>query len=266
MIAMPRLGLGTWPMKGAECQHAVASALALGYRHLDTAEMYGNEEAVGAAINASGIARENIFLTTKVWNDKTEGQSFRRAFDGCLKRLAQPYVDLLLIHWPSAAMQLESILEAMAGLREEGLAKAVGVANFPPALLTRAVAARILPIAALQVEHHVYLDQSRLLALCAEHGIMLTSYTPLAKGRVTEDPAIQRIAARHGASCGQVALAYLLAMPGVAAIPKAASAARQQENLDSQRLALTAEDRAALAALANGTRIVNPGYVRDWNA
>ncbi|MBX6742884.1 MAG: aldo/keto reductase [Acetobacteraceae bacterium] len=266
LTRMPRLGLGTWPMQGAECQAAVESALGLGYRHIDTAEMYGNEEAVGAAIKASGIPRGEIYLTTKVWWDKPRGDAIRRAFEGSLHRLAQPYVDLLLIHWPSPQLDLPDALRTLARLREEGLARAVGVANFPLGLLRRAVESGIAPIACLQVEHHVFLSQRRLLDYTQPRGIVLTSYTPVAKGEVAKDPVIQHIAAKHGAMPGQVALAWLLSMPGVAAIPKSASPARQRENLEAVKLALDAEDLAALAALPKDRRLVNPGFAPDWNA
>ncbi len=266
LTRMPRLGFGTWPMKGAECQAAVESAIGLGYRHIDTAEMYGNEEPVGAALNASGVKRSELYLTTKVWWDKPDGASFRRAFDACLKRLGQDYVDLLLVHWPSPQLDLPSVLKAQAAVRDAGLARAVGVANFPLGLLKRAVEAEIVPIAALQVEHHVYLDQQRLLDYVTPRQIVLTSYTPVAKGVVLEDKVIQGIAAKHGATPAQVALAYLLSKPGVAAIPKAQSPARQQENLDAVKLVLDAADQAALAALPKGNRMVSPGFAPDWAA
>ena len=263
---MPRLGLGTWPMQGAECQAAVETAVGLGYRHIDTAEMYGNEAAVGAAIAASGVPRGEVYLTTKLWHDRPDGDSFRRGFDASLKRLAQPYVDLLLVHWPSPRLDLEGVLRAQAAILAEGRAKAVGVANFPLGLLTHAVEAGIAPIAALQVEHHVYLGQPRLLAYAQAQAIVLTSYTPVAKGTVLQDAVVRRIAAKHGATPGQVALAWLLAMPGVAAIPKAASAARQAENLAAAALRLDAEDIAALTDLPKDRRMVDPGFAPDWNA
>ena len=266
LTRMPLLGFGTWPMRGAECQRAVESALALGYRHVDTAEMYGNEAEVGAALKACGLPREQIYLTTKVWCDKPKGEQIRRAAEDSLRRLGQPYLDLYLIHWPSPALDLPDALRALARLREEGLARAVGVANFPLGLLRRAVEAEIAPIACLQVEHHVFLGQARLLALCQAHGIVLTSYTPLAKGEVTRDPVVRRIAARHDATPGQVALAYLLAMPGVAAIPKAASPARQRENLVAAALRPDAEDIAALDALPKDRRLVDPDIAPDWEA
>ena len=265
-MAMPAIGLGTWPMKGAECQAAVESALALGYRHIDTAEMYGNEDAVGAALRAAGVPRGDIFLTTKVWWDKPDGASFRAAALACLDRLAQPHVDLLLVHWPSPELDLPSVLEALAKLHAEGRAKAVGVSNFPPGLLRRALALNIAPLACLQVEHHALLDQSKLLAITEPAGMVLTSYTPLGKGEVANHPAVQAIAARHGATGGQVALAYILGKGRVAAVPKAASAARQKENLGALALRLTAEDVTALDALPKDRRFVNPAFAPDWNA
>jgi 2,5-diketo-D-gluconate reductase B len=266
LTRMPRLGFGTWPMRGAECQRAVESAIDLGYRHVDTAEMYGNEEAVGAALAAGGVPRDEIYLTTKVWNDKPRGVEIRAAAEASLRRLGQPYVDLYLIHWPSPQLDLPDALRMLARLREEGLARAVGVANFPPGLLRQAVELNIVPIACLQVEHHVYLGQQRLLDYCRPHGIVLTSYTPVAKGEVARDATILGIARKHGASPAQVALAWLLAMPNVAAIPKAAAPDRQRENLEAATLALDAADLAALAALPKERRMVDPDIAPDWNA
>jgi 2,5-diketo-D-gluconate reductase B len=266
LTRMPALGFGTWPMRGAECQAAVESALALGYRHLDTAEMYGNEEAVGAALRAAALPREAVYLTTKVWTDKPSGPQIRRAAEDSLRRLGQSHVDLYLIHWPSPQLDLPDALRALARLQEDGLARAVGLANFPPGLLRRAAEAEIVPIACLQVEHHVFLGQQRLLEACRARGIVLTSYTPLAKGEVADDPTIRRIAAKHGATPGQVALAWLLAMPGVAAIPKAVSPARQRENLQAAALRLDAGDIKAIAALPKNRRLVDPDIAPDWEA
>ena len=266
LISVPALGLGTWPMKGGDCQEAVEAALGMGYRHIDTAEMYGNEDAVGAAINLAGVPRGEIFLTTKIWNDKTEGASFRAAFEESLSRLRQPYVDLLLVHWPSPEMDLPSILTALARIRENNLARAVGVSNFPPGLLKRALDLEIAPLACLQVEHHVLLDQSRLLAITEPRGMVLTSYTPLATGEAAAEPVVQRIAQRLGATGAQVALAWLLSKPLVAAIPKARSPAREMENLGAVRLKLSAEDIAAIDALPKNRRLVNPGMAPDWDS
>ncbi|WPB86260.1 aldo/keto reductase [Sediminicoccus rosea] len=265
-LAMPALGLGTWPLRGRDCEAAVESALGLGYRHIDTAEMYGNEEAVGAAIAASGIARGEIFLTTKIWYDKPDGASFRAAFAASLERLRQPHVDLLLVHWPSPALNLPSVLTALAHLHAEGLARAVGVSNFPGALLRQALALDIAPIACLQVEQHAMLGQQALLDITQPAGIVMTSYTPLGKGEVLEHPVLTGIAARHGATPAQVALAWLLSKKLVAAVPKAASAARQAENLAAAKLRLSEADLAAIAALPKNRRFVNPAFAPAWDS
>jgi 2,5-diketo-D-gluconate reductase B len=262
-MKMPRIGLGTWPMKGAECQAAVESALALGYRHVDTAEMYGNEDAVGAGIAATALPREEVFLTTKIWWDKPNGDAIRRAFDASLARLATPYVDLLLIHWPSPELDLRSALAALAAIRAEGRARNIGVSNFPPRLLQRAIAEGV-NLACLQVECHLMLDQSKLLGICRAAGMGLTAYSPLAKGANLDLPAVRQVAAKHGATLAQVALAWLLAQDGVAMVPKAASPARQRENLGAVALRLDAADLAALAALPKDRRFVNPAFAPDW--
>jgi len=263
-MRMPRLGLGTWPMKGAECQAAVESAISLGYRHIDTAEMYGNEDAVGAGLKASGLPRDQLFVTTKVWNDKPNGDAIRRAFDASLARLATPYVDLFLIHWPSPALDLPDALRTLAGLRAEGRAKSIGVSNFPPKLLQRAID-QGAGLACLQVEFHVFLDQSKLLGITHAAGMGLTAYSPVAKGANLDIPVLRGIAGKHGATPAQVALAWLLAQPGVAMVPKAASRERQAENLAAAGLRLDADDMAAIAALPKDRRFVNPaGLAPDW--
>jgi 2,5-diketo-D-gluconate reductase B len=262
-MRMPRLGLGTWPMKGAECRAAVESALSLGYRHVDTAEMYGNEDAVGAGIAGSGLPRAEVFVTTKIWWDKPDGAAIRRAFDASLKRLATPYVDLLLIHWPSPELDLPDALRGLAAIRADGLATSIGVSNFPPKLLQRAIAEGV-NLACLQVEFHLMLDQSKLLGLCRGAGMGLTAYSPLAKGANLDLPPIRQVAAKHGATPAQVALAWLLAQDGVAMVPKAAAPQRQKENLGALDLRLDAADLAALAALPKDRRFVNPGFGPDW--
>lgn len=265
-LAIPRLGLGTWPMKGAEAERAVAGAIGLGYRHIDTAAMYANEEAVGAGIRAAGVAREEIFLTTKVWWTELAPDALRASAEASLKRLGTPYVDLLHIHWPARGMDLPAALGALAQLQRDGLARAVGVCNFPPGLLRRALESGIAPIACLQVECSVYLWQDRLVDLCRAHGLALTAYSPIAKGQVNEDPVIQAIARKHGATPVQVAIAWLLAQDGLVAIPKSARPEGQRENLAAAALKLDAEDLAAIGALPKDRRLVNPEFAPDWVA
>ncbi len=262
---MPKLGLGTWPMKGAECQGAVEAAIALGYRHIDTAEMYGNEEEVGAGIAASGQPRDSLFVTTKVWWDHLTPDGIRAACEASLAKLKLDHVDLYHIHWPSPDIDLDAALGAMARLKEEGRAKAIGVCNFPAGLLRKALATGA-PIACVQVEHHIYLTQERLLAVTREAGIPLTSYSPTAKAAGESDPVMQGIARKHGCTPTQAALAWLLEMEGVSAIPKAATAKNQRANLEAVSVHLDDEDRRAIAALPKDKRIVNPGFHPDWNA
>jgi 2,5-diketo-D-gluconate reductase B len=264
LLRMPKLGLGTWPMKGAECQAAVEGAIGLGYRHIDTAEMYGNEEAVGAAIAAAGLPRDELFVTTKVWHDKLTPDGIRGGLVASLARLGLDHVDLFHIHWPNPAMDLDACLHALEAARSAGLARAVGVCNFPPKLFRRAIQAGIAPIACLQVEHHLYLDQAALLELTRAHGIAFTCYSPTTKNAVADDPAVRRIAQKHGATPVQVALAWVLRHPHVAAIPKAAGALNQGANLGALALRLDAEDLAAIAALPKNRRLVNPAFAPDW--
>jgi 2,5-diketo-D-gluconate reductase B len=262
-LAMPVLGLGTWPMKGDDCAKAVAAALATGYRHIDTAEMYGNEEAVGAGIRASGVPRADIHLTTKVWWEHLEPRALRAAFDASLQRLGTDYVDLFLIHWPASGMDLGAALDTMMMLREGGFARAIGVSNFTVALMQEAV--RRAPIACNQVEYHLMLGQAKVLEFARAHGIAVTAYAPVARGLFSNDATVAAIAGKHGASAEQVALAWLLAQDGVAAIPKAAKPENQRANLAALDLELSPEDIAALDALPKERRQVNPSFAPAWD-
>ena len=266
LLTIPRIGLGTWQLRGAEASAAVEGAIGLGYRHIDTAAMYGNEEAVGAGIAASGIRREEIFLTTKVWWTELAPDALRASAEASLKRLGTPYADLIHIHWPAKGMDLAASLTALAKLRTDGLARAIGVCNFPPGLLKQALDLRIAPIACLQVECHVYLWQEKLAALCRQHELALTAYSPIAKAQVNDDPVMQGIAKKHGATPVQVAIAWLLAQPNLVAIPKSGRAQGQKENLAAASLTLDAGDMAAIGALPKDRRLVNPDFAPDWAA
>jgi 2,5-diketo-D-gluconate reductase B len=265
-VRMPALGLGTWPMQGAAGQRAVETALRLGYRHIDTAEMYGNEAEIGPALAASGLKRGEVFVATKVWLDHLTPSGIRAACEASLKRLRLDYADLYLIHWPSPHMDLAACLGAMRRLKEEGLARAVGVCNFPPGLLRRALETEPAAVSCLQVEHHVYLSQARLLEITRPRGIPLVSYAPTAKGRAEGDPLLRRIADKHGCTPTQAALAWLLGQELVAAIPKASGEAHQRANLAAPAIRLDAADRAAIDALPKDRRLVDPGFALDWNA
>src|SRR5450631_1517056 len=264
-ITMPRLGLGTFRMQGEVCRAAVESALGLSYRHIDTAEMYGNEDAIGAAIAASGVARKDLHVTTKVWNENLAPDAMRRAFDASLKKLRLEQGDLYLVHWPAKIMNLPMMFETLMKLKAEGRTRAIGVANFNIALLKTVVEEIKVPIACNQVEYHVMLDQTPLRRYMLAKSIPLVAYCPLAQGRAASDPTLMAIGRKHGASAAQVALKWLLDQDGVAAIPKAARAESQKANLDALHVTLDEEDRRVIAGLPKDKRCVNPGFSPDWD-
>lgn len=264
-IRLPRLGFGTFLMTGDACRVATESALSLGYRHIDTAEMYANEDAVGDAIANSGIKRSDLHVTTKVWHENLEPDALKRAFDASLKKLKLDFVDLYLIHWPSKSMDLPRTLETLMRLRDEGRTRAIGVANFTLPLLKAAIETVGAPIACNQVEYHTFLDQSVLLKYLGAKGVPLVAYAPLAKGTAADSPELQAIGRKHGVSAAQIAIAWLLEQKNVAAIPKAQSPASQQANLDALAVKLDDEDRRAIAALPKNGRRVNPAFAPAWD-
>lgn len=261
----PKLGLGTYQMTGAACQAAIESALVLGYRHIDTGQMYGNEVAVGAGIAASGIPREEIFLTGKVCHALATPEQARVSLDESLARLRTEYLDLCLLHWPRAGLDIPGVLEMLMGAQRDGKARRIGVANFPLRLLRMAVEDVGAPIFCDQVEYHVLLDQTPILTYMRAHDMMLVAHVPLARGLLPEHPALRGIAARHGATAAQVALKWLLDQDNVAAIPKAARLASQRENLAAFNLTLDDEDRAIIAALPKDQRVVDPPFAPHWD-
>ena len=264
-LRIPRLGLGTYRMQGEVCRAAVESALALGYRHIDTAEMYGNEEAIGAAIASSGVKRGELHVTTKVWNENLAPDATRRAFDSSLKKLRLDAIDLYLVHWPKPGMHLPSMFETLMKLKEEGRTRAIGVANFNVALLRTVVDELEAPIACNQIEYHVMLDQAKVKAWLDAKGIPLVAYCPLVQGRAASDEALIAIGRKHNASAAQVALKWLLDQPGVAVIPKASRRESQQANLAAPNVRLDDDDRRAIAGLPKNRRCVTPAFAPAWD-
>ncbi|MHC8296321.1 aldo/keto reductase [Pseudomonas sp. LB3P58] len=265
-LNMPKLGLGTWPMLGEECTRAVEQALALGYRHIDTAAAYNNEDAVGQALVNSPTPRDQIHVTTKVWWDQLQPDAMRHSMDRSLKALRSDYVDLFMIHWPTTDWDLSRTIETLVSFKEQGLARNIGVANFPLPLLRKVVEELGTPLSAIQVEYHVLLGQNALLDYARQHDLALTAYTPLARNKVSDIPHIQQIAAKHGVLPTQVALKWLLDQPNVAAIPKASSQANQLANLAALEVNLDDEDRALIAGLSKRERQVNPDFAPVWDA
>lgn len=267
-LHLPKVGLGTWRLLGDDCVRIVGQALDLGYRHLDTATAYGNEAEVGKALAQTSIPRERLHVTTKVWWDQLEPSAMRQSLDASRKALGDDCLDLFLIHWPGneqAGWSLERSIETLVALRDEGKARQIGVANFNLAQLKRAVLELGAPLSVLQVEYHALLGQQTLLNFTREQGMVLTAYTPLARGKAGETEVVQRIAEKHGVLPNQVSLAWLLEQDNVAAIPKSASRANQQANLDALKVRLDDEDRAAIAGLAKDVRIVNPDFAPLWD-
>jgi 2,5-diketo-D-gluconate reductase B len=264
-LRMPKLGLGTWRLKDEAAREAVERALSLGYRHIDTAEMYGNEKEVGAAIAGARLPRDDIHLTTKVWWEHLTPDGITVALEASLKRLQTDHVDLYLIHWPSPDMDLPAALMTLVRLQEQGLTRAIGVSNFPVALLKRAVEEIGAPIAVNQVEYHVLLGQGAVLDYARAHDVAVTAYCPLAQGKLADHEELGVIARKHGATPAQIALKWLLDQPGVAAIPKAARRESQIANLEAMKLELDDADRAAIAMLPKAQRMVNPGFAPAWD-
>ncbi len=259
---IPQLGFGTWPMKGAECQRAVEAALQVGYRHLDTAQMYENEEAVGAGLRASGLDRDQVFLTTKIWPDHFQADAFRRAVDQRLEKLGVDAVDLLLLHWPSRDVPLAETIGVLNEAHRQGKARAIGISNFTVALIDEAVALSDAPLAVNQVEFHPFLDQRPVLEACRRHGLGVTAYCPIAKGKVNDNPVIQRIADAHNCTPVQVTLRWIL-QQGVIAIPKSATPERIKANFEAETIDLKADEMAAISGLHEpGGRMVN--MYADW--
>ena len=258
---VPALGLGTWELRGDAGVAAVERALARGSRHLDTAQGYDNEAQVGLGLRRSGVARDDVFLTTKVRPRHFRRDDLLRSTEASLAALGVDVVDLLLLHWPNREVPLEETLGALHEARARGLARHVGVSNFAPSLVRRAVAAG--PTLTNQVEYHPFLAQTTLLSLAEELDLLVTAYSPVARGRVRQDPTLREIGERHGKSAGQVALRWLLQQPRVVAIPKAASPANQAANLDVFDFALDDEEMRRVFALARGERLVDDPSV-DW--
>jgi 2,5-diketo-D-gluconate reductase B len=262
-VEIPKLGFGTWQITGRDCELAVRDALELGYRHIDTARAYGNEDRVGQGLHDSGLNRDEVFLTTKLWYTELTATGVHDQIEQSLRDLKTEYIDLLLVHWPNPRVDLRETFGAMLEACEAGRVRHVGVANFPSALLREAL--ERAPVICDQVEYHPYLAQPALLELAGERDVMLTAYSPLAQGGVLRDPVIREIAEGHGKSPGQVVLRWLLDQPSVSAIPKAASHAHRAANLDIFDFELSDDERDRIGGLDRAGRTIDPGWAPDWD-
>jgi len=256
---IPSTGFGTWRLSGEDCRQAVLWALEVGYRHVDTAAMYGNETDVGAGLKASGLDRDAVFVTTKVWSSDLAPGDLERSAEASLRRLDVGAVDLLLVHWPNPAIPLAGTMKALASVKRLGLARHIGVSNFSAKLLDEAVSLCGEPLVTNQCEYHPYLNQDRVRAACARHGLAFTSYCPLGRGNLLDDPVIHAIAERHERTPGQIVLRWHVQQPGTVAIPKSGHRGRIAENIAIDDFALSEDEMRRIAALArpNG-RMVAP--------
>jgi diketogulonate reductase-like aldo/keto reductase len=264
---IPKIGFGTWTLNGDRCAGLVQHALGVGYRHIDTARMYGNEEAVGAGIKASAVSRDDIFLTTKVWWTDLAPADLERSAEDSLRSLGLDYVDLLLIHWPNPRIPLRGTIEALNRMKDRGLARNIGVANFPTRLMREAISLSDAPLVANQVEYHPYLDQAKVHAACRAAGMAMISYCPLYRGRgLLDEAAIRAAAARHGKSPAQIVLRWHVQQEGVAAIPRTSRKERLSENAAVFDFTLSDAEMATIHALSSAnSRICDYGFGPAWD-
>ncbi|AGN00118.1 aldo/keto reductase [Salinarchaeum sp. Harcht-Bsk1] len=263
---IPELGLGTWQNTGQSCAETVETALELGYRHVDTAQMYGNEAQVGEGIERSSVDRDDVFLTTKLDRGNLEADDARESFEESLEKLGTDYVDLLLIHWPHPRVPFEETLGVMDELHDEGTVRHIGVSNFTPAQLEEAMGITRAPIVTDQVLYNPYKDQSDLHAFSLESDVALTAYSPLGRGDAISDSMLAAIGERYDKSAAQVALRWLVQQENVVAIPKATSREHLEANLAIYDFELTRDEMERIATLDGGIkrRIWNrfPGLMR----
>ncbi|WP_435332598.1 aldo/keto reductase [Haloarchaeobius sp. TZWWS8] len=244
---VPRIGLGTWQLSGQTCYGAVKTALSVGYRHIDTAQAYDNEQFVGNALHDSPVEREDVFLTTKVRPDRFAPDKLKRSVEDSLRKLDTEYVDLLLLHWPNPLVDLRDTMQAMADLVEEGSVRHVGVSNFSKKRLMRAQRVSPEPIFTNQVKFHPFKPQRELLRYCQDADILLTAYSPLGTGGLLDDDVLRILGRKYDKTPAQVALRWATQHEHVSAIPKATSRAHIEENIDIFDFKMTRDELDRIA-------------------
>jgi 2,5-diketo-D-gluconate reductase B len=252
---IPLIGLGTWDLRGRACARLTEQALRLGYRHVDTAEMYDNEREVGEGLHASGVKRDDVFVTTEVWPSHFAPRELERAAKDSLVRLRLSEVDLLLLHWPNPQIPLSETLGALCKIKRMGLARHIGVSNFTVALIEEAVKLAAEPLVCNQIEMHPFLDQSKVVAACRQHDMAVVAYSPIARGGVKNDKVLARIGRAHEKdkvpkTAAQVSLRFLV-QQRIAVIPRTSRIERLSENLAIFDFELSEAEMTEIAALAH---------------
>lgn len=261
MTQIPKLGLGTWQNEDPEeCANSVKTALEMGYTHIDTAQIYGNEEHVGKGLEKADVDREDYFLASKVWIDQLERENVISSTKESLEKLGVDHVDLMYIHWPSGEYDPQDTLKGFKELIHSGEIKSIGVSNFTPEQVDKAMEIAPKHIVANQVEMHPLLQQEELLEKCREHDIKLVAYSPLARGKVFDIPEVQEVAEKHGVSEAQVSLAWLMQKDGVVVIPKATGKDHIKDNYRALDLELEEEDIEKINSIDEEERQVDPDF------
>ena len=262
---IPAIGLGTWELSGRTCARVVEQALRLGYRHIDTAQAYENEREVGDGVRASGVRRDDIFITTKVWTNHFAPNDLERSVKESLVKLRLPAVDLVLLHWPNPHVPLAETLGALGHAKRLGLTRHIGVSNFTVALIEQATALCPEPLVCNQVEYHPYLDQAKVKAACEQHGLALVAYSPIAKGRIKTDETLAQIGRAHRKTPAQVCLRWLV-QQSVSAIPRTSRIERLSENIEIFDFELSAQEMDQISALAHPKgRLTDFGFAPKWD-
>ncbi|MGM0422793.1 MAG: aldo/keto reductase [Pseudomonadota bacterium] len=265
-VAMPKLGFGTWQLKDDLCVEAVGQALDVGYRHIDTAQIYGNEKEVGTAIKNADIPRSDIFLTTKIWLDNMKRDDVTASLEKSLQDLQTDYCDLVLVHWPHQEIGFDDTLSALADAQKAGKTRLIGVSNYTVDQVKTVRADMGFDIAVNQCEYHPFLDQSALIDQARDYGMIFTAYCPIAQGRVLKDPVMQDIATVHGKSPVQVTLRWLYQQDGVVSIPRSSNPDHIVNNFAIFDFALSDDDMARISALRDtNSRLINPDFAPAWD-
>ena len=262
---IPVIGLGTWELRGRACARIVEQAIKLGYRHIDTAQVYENEREVGEGLRASGVRRDELFVTTKIWTTHFAPNDLERSTKESLAKLRLSEVDLLLLHWPNPQVPLAETLGALAHVRQLGMSRHIGISNFTVALIEEATAVCPEPLVCDQVEYHPYLDQAKVLEACARHSMAVVAYSPVARGRIKNDQTLTQIGQAHGKTAAQVCLRWLV-QQNVAAIPRTSKIERLSENIEIFDFELSDQEMRQISQMGSAKgRLTDFGFAPKWD-